>query len=61
MPKTSGWPRRLMIYSHHPDSFKIQKDLRNGPGHLSGAPWEREYLRMKERGEYTDTFRAPVC
>ena len=50
-----------MIYSHHPDSFKIQKDLRNGPGHLSGAPWEREYLRMKERGEYTDTFRAPVC
>ena len=49
-----------MIYSHHPESFKIPMDIRNGPGRLHEGPWEREYMRMKQRGEYEDVFKAPV-
>ena len=59
-PNTSGRPRRIMIYSHYPESFGIPFDVRNGPKRLRESPWEREYLRMRERGEYGDRFRAPV-
>jgi hypothetical protein len=34
-------------------------DVRNGPGRLNEAPWERQYLRMKEAGVYQDQFHAP--
>lgn len=59
-PNTSGRPRRLMIYSHYPESFGASTDMRNGPARLRESPWEREYMRMKERGEYRDTIKAPT-
>tara|TARA_B100000809_G_C15065074_1_gene503882 strand:+ start:213 stop:1061 length:849 start_codon:yes stop_codon:yes gene_type:complete len=59
-PNSSGAPRRIMIYSHYPESANKGIDVRNGPGRLYEGPFEREYMRMKERGQYVDTFRAPV-
>ena len=59
-PNTSGKPRRLMIYSHYPESFKMPFDVRNSPTRLRESPWEREYMRAKERGDYQDTFEAPT-
>lgn len=59
-PNTSGRPRRLMIYTHHPRSHPAPLDVRNGPMRLFESPWEMEYLRLKLRGEYNDTFSAPV-
>ena len=49
-----------MIYSHHPAAVDMPFDTRNGPNRLRESPYEREYLRMKERGEFTDRFRAPA-
>jgi len=59
-PNTSGRPRRLMIYSHYPESFEMPFDVRNSPTRLRESPWEREYMRAKERGDYQDTFQAPT-
>ncbi len=59
-PNTSGRPRRLMIYSHYPESFKMPFDVRNSPTRLREAPWEREYMRAQQRGDYQDTFKAPT-
>ena len=58
-PNTSGRPRRLMIYSHYPASANMPFDARNGGFRLAAAPWEWEYLRMKQRREFTDRFTAP--
>jgi ectoine hydroxylase-related dioxygenase (phytanoyl-CoA dioxygenase family) len=55
-PNTSAGPRRLMIYSHHPQAVSMPADVRNGPARLRESPWEREYMRMRLRGDYTDTF-----
>ncbi|MEM7126223.1 MAG: phytanoyl-CoA dioxygenase family protein [Chloroflexota bacterium] len=55
-PNVSGQPRRLMIYSHFPQEAKMGFDVRNGPNRLRESPYEWEYQRMKERGEYTDQF-----
>lgn len=57
---TSGRPRRLMIYSHSPESADMPFDVRNGPARLRESPYEREYLRARVQGEYQDTFQAPV-
>jgi ectoine hydroxylase-related dioxygenase (phytanoyl-CoA dioxygenase family) len=59
-PNISGRPRRLMIYSHYPKSADMPPDIRNNGGRLNESPWEREYLRMKAEGRYTDTFHAPT-
>ncbi len=59
-PNTSGQPRRLMIYSHYPDSFDMPFDVRNGPSRLRESPYEREYMRAKERGQFSDLFTAPT-
>ncbi len=59
-PNTSGRPRRLMIYSHYPDSFDMPFDVRNGPSRLRESPYEREYMRAKERGQFSDLFTAPT-
>ncbi len=40
-------PRRLMIYSHYPESFPMCFDVRNGPTRLRESPYELEYLRTK--------------
>ena len=58
-PNFSGQPRRLMIYSHYPASFEMPPDTRNGPFRLRESPWERQYMRMKLAGQFTDRFTAP--
>ena len=58
-PNTSGAPRRIMIYSHHPTSVEMPFDIRNGPTRLRESPYEREYLRLKLRDEFEDLFQAP--
>ena len=59
-PNTSGRPRRLMIYSHYPQSADMGVDVRNGPSRLREAPYEWEYVRKRERGEAQAAFSAPV-
>ncbi len=59
-PNTSGKPRRLMIYSHYPQSFNMPFDVRNSPTRLRESPYEREYMRAKERGAFRDVFIAPT-
>lgn len=55
-PNVSGKPRRLMIYSHFPESANMGFDVRNGPTRLHESPYEWAYQRMKEKGEYVDRF-----
>jgi ectoine hydroxylase-related dioxygenase (phytanoyl-CoA dioxygenase family) len=59
-PNQSGRPRRLMIYSHYPESANMGFDVRNGPNRLRESPHERAYFRMKKLGLYEDRFKAPV-
>lgn len=56
----SGRPRRLMIYSHYPESADMGFDVRNGPRRLRESPFEHEYISMKMAGQHEDSFRAPV-
>jgi hypothetical protein len=58
-PNLSGKPRRLMIYSHYPKAADMGIDVRNGPSRLRESPYEWEYIRKRDRGEITDTFKAP--
>lgn len=62
-PNVSGKPRRLMIYSHFPEQEGEERgiavDERNGPTRLRESPYEWEYQRRKERGDYRDEFTAP--
>jgi ectoine hydroxylase-related dioxygenase (phytanoyl-CoA dioxygenase family) len=57
---TSGKPRRLMIYSHYPQSANMGIDVRNGPTRLRESPHELSYFRAKDKGEFEDVFSAPV-
>ncbi|MFT5365140.1 MAG: ectoine hydroxylase-related dioxygenase (phytanoyl-CoA dioxygenase family) [Candidatus Latescibacterota bacterium] len=57
---TSGKPRRLMIYSHYPESANMGIDVRNGPTRLRESPYELAYLRAKDKGLFADVFSAPV-
>jgi len=61
-PNASGRPRRLMIYSHYPagDGEGLIPDERNGPTRLRESPYEWEYQRRKEAGEFEDRFEAPT-
>ena len=61
-PNASGRPRRLMIYSHYPvgDGDHLTPDERNGPTRLRESPYEWEYQRMKDDGEFEDQFQAPT-
>jgi ectoine hydroxylase-related dioxygenase (phytanoyl-CoA dioxygenase family) len=58
---TSGGPRRLMIWSHYPESEGegLYAGERMAPKRLRESPHEWVYQRMKDRGEYTDRFEAP--
>jgi ectoine hydroxylase len=59
-PNTSGAPRRLLIWSHYPDSAEgLYAGERMAPKRLRESPHEWAYQRLKERGEYTDQFSAP--
>ncbi|MFB6174051.1 MAG: phytanoyl-CoA dioxygenase family protein [Halobacteriales archaeon] len=63
-PNESGEPRRLMIYSHYPETEGeargIVPDERNGPTRLRESPYEWAYQRRKERGEVESRFEAPT-
>ncbi len=61
-PNSSGRPRRLMIYSHYPagDGDHLTPDQRNGPTRLRESPYEWEYQRLKDAGEFEDRFTAPT-
>jgi len=60
-PNQTSQPRRVLTYSHYPDSeFQTYPDARNGPTRLQESPWEWEYQRKKRAGEYTDQFVAPT-
>ncbi len=49
-------PRRLMIYSHYPDSYSFEEDSRNRYGRKAGQEFEANYVNMKESGLYSDEF-----
>ncbi len=55
-PNQTDLPRRIMIYSHYPESADMGIDIRNGPNRLRESPWEWEYQRRKATGEVKDTF-----
>lgn len=55
-PNPTENPRRVMIYSHYPEKANMGIDIRNGPNRLRESPWEWEYRRCKEAGEFTDHF-----
>jgi len=56
----SGRPRRLLLYSHYPESeFNTYFDERNGPTRYRESSWEGEYYRKKGNGKYEDRFAAP--
>lgn len=50
-PNFTDEPRRLMIYTHHPESWVGPADLRNSPARLREAPWERAYLQACIEGQ----------
>lgn len=60
---TTDRPRRLLIFSHYPgeagDELGIKEDERNAPARLRESPYEWEYQRLKDAGEFTDQFEAP--
>lgn len=58
-PNETNDPRRLMIYSHYPEEADMGIDVRNGPARLRESPYEWEYQRKKDRGEFEDRFEAP--
>jgi len=63
-PNDTDEPRRLLIYSHYPGETGaergITEDERNGPTRRRESPYEWEYVRMRERGEFEDRFEAPT-
>ena len=56
-PNPTDNPRRVMIYSHYPESADMGIDIRNGPNRLRESPWEWEYRRCKETGKFVDQFK----
>ena len=57
-PNPTTGPRRVMIYSHYPKEADMGIDIRNGPNRLRESPWEWEYRRRKEAGDFTDQFKV---
>lgn len=55
----SGRPRRLMIYSHFPQSAGIGFDVRNGRRRFTESPFEWEYAARLLRGSAAAPFQAP--
>lgn len=55
----SGRPRRLMIYSHFPQSAGIGFDVRNGRRRFTESPFEWEYAARLLRGAAAAPFHAP--
>lgn len=59
-PNPTNQPRRVMIYSHYPKQADMGIDIRNGPTRLRESPWEWEYRRQKDAGEFEDQFKAEM-
>ena len=57
-PNQTPNPRRVMIFSHYPKKADMGIDVRNGPNRLRESPWEWEYRRRKDAGEFVDQFRV---
>lgn len=57
-PNPTAKPRRVMIYSHYPQKADMGIDIRNGPNRLRESPWEWEYRRRKDAGEFVDQFKV---
>lgn len=57
---SSGRPRRLMIYSHHPRSHDadLDADRRNRPTRQAAAVMEAEYRRLEAVVAVSPAFRA---
>ena len=53
-------PRRIMIYSHYPESAKLGHDIRNGPLRLKEAPWEWQYINEKLLKGVDDNFSVTL-
>ena len=47
-----------MINSYYPQSAKMSPDIRNGSTRLMESAYEWEYIRMCQRGEVSDFFKA---
>ena len=58
-PNGTNQPRRIMIYSHYPESANMGIDIRNGPNRLRESPWEWEYQRAKAAGATKAEFSIP--
>jgi ectoine hydroxylase-related dioxygenase (phytanoyl-CoA dioxygenase family) len=63
-PNETDRPRRLMIYSYYPAGVGsergIVEDERNAPTRRRESPYEWEYQRRKDAGEFEDRFSAPA-
>lgn len=57
-PNETLLPRRLMIYSHTPESSRMPPDLRNGPARLRESPHELAYLRRVIAGSEKPVYSA---
>lgn len=55
-PNKTNQPRRIMIYSHYPESANMGIDIRNGPNRLRESPWEWEYQRAYAAGATQTNF-----
>ena len=57
-PNKTDAPRRLMIFSHYPAAAEMGVDIRNGPNRLRESPWEWEYRRRRDAGNFEDQFHV---
>ncbi len=57
-PNLTGRPRRIMIYSHYPETHRADPDQRNGPNRRRAQAFEAEYLKMVREGRCRPQFIA---
>lgn len=68
VPNETDGPRRLAIYRHAPKS-DVDTQIIDGsarprgygyPRAINESPYENEYRRLKQQGEYEDKFVSPI-
>jgi ectoine hydroxylase len=55
-PNRTEAPRRIMIYSHYPSWFQIERDARNRAGRTRGQEHERRYHEAVAAGTFRDQW-----
>lgn len=50
-------PRRLLIFSHYPETHDVEPDKRNRHLREAGSAHERRYTELLARGAYSPAFR----